>query len=51
MGEDDGESHCDETYVDDDCKLRCELENSTTINEFGEVEIVNEHMHAYISHH
>jgi len=48
---DDDESHCDETYVDDDCKVRCELVQPTTIDGFGEVEIVNEHMHARISHH
>ena len=52
---DDGESHCDETHVDDDCKVRGELVNPTTTDGFGEVEIVNEidnkHMHARISHH
>ena len=50
-GADNGESHYDETYVDDDCKVRCALVNPITVDEFGEVEIVNEHMHVEISHH
>ena len=28
-GEDDGESHYDETHVDGDCKVSCELVNPT----------------------
>jgi len=45
-GEDDGESHCDKTHVDDDYKVRYELMNLATTNELGEVEIVSEQMHA-----
>lgn len=48
---DDGESHCDKSHVDDDYKVKCELVSWVVTNEFGEVEIVNEHMHASISHH
>ena len=51
----DGESYCDETRVDDNCKVICELVNPAATNGFGEAEIVNEieneHMHARISHH
>lgn len=51
----DGESHCGEIHVDDNYKEICELVNLAAIDEFGEVEIVNEignqHMHARISHH
>ena len=42
-GEDYVESHYDETHVDDDCKVRCELVNLIAADEFG---IVNEYMHA-----
>jgi len=45
---DDGESHCDETHVDDHCKVRCGLVNPATTDGFG---IINEHMHVWISHH
>lgn len=48
-GANDGESHYDETYVDDDNKVRCALVKPTTTDEFGEVEFVNEHMHALIT--
>jgi len=41
-GADDCESHCDKTHMDDDCKVRCALVNSTAVDEFGEVENVNE---------
>lgn len=44
-GEGDVKSHCDDTHVDDDYKLRCELVNLATTNEFGEVEIINENIH------
>ena len=51
----DCESHCDETHVEDDCKLICELVDPTATHGFGKLEIVNEidneHMHARISHH
>lgn len=47
---DDSESHYDGTHVDDDCKVICELVNPVTTDGFGEVEIVNEHMHGQISH-
>lgn len=50
-GANNGESHCDKTHVDDYYKERCELVNPTATNEFGEVEIVNEHIHARITHH
>ena len=34
------------------CRVECaSLMNPTTNDEFGEVEIVNEHMHAQIYHH
>lgn len=46
-GADDGESHYDETHVHNDCKVSCELVNPVVDNGFG---IVNEHMHARISH-
>lgn len=36
--------------MDDDCKVRSELVNPVTADEFDKVEIVNEHMHAWISH-
>ena len=39
-------SQCDQTHVDDDYRVTCELVNLVATNEFGEVEIVNEHMHA-----
>lgn len=48
--EDDCESRCDETHGDDDCKSSCELVNPIATNQFGEVEIVNDHMHAPISY-
>lgn len=38
-------------HVDDDCKVRCVLMNPIVGDEFGQVEIVNERMHASISHH
>jgi len=37
--------------VDDDYKVRCELVNPFVVDEFGEVRIVNQHLHAQISHH
>jgi len=49
------ESHCDQTHVDEDCKVICELVIPTVADGFGEVEIVNEinndNMHVQISHH
>jgi len=52
---DDGQSHCDETHVDDDYKVICELVNPIAVDVLGEVEIFNEinneHIHAWISHH
>lgn len=47
----DGETHCDGTHVDYFCKMRRELVNLAEVNEFGEVEIFNVHMHAQISQH
>lgn len=38
-----------ETHVDDNCKVRCPMVNPVAIDEFGEVQIANEHMHARIS--
>lgn len=49
-GAGDGESHCDETHVDDDYKVGCEIVNPATTDEYGEIEIINQHMHAQISH-
>jgi len=31
--------------------VNCEFLNSVIANDFGEFEIVNEHMHAWVSHH
>lgn len=42
-GEYEGESHYDETRVDDNCKVRCERVNPATTYDLG---IFNEHMHA-----
>ena len=50
-GAEDGESHCDETHVDDDCKVKCAFVNPSRASEFGKAEIGNEHMHARISYH
>lgn len=36
-GADHGESQCDETHVDDDYKVRCELVNLAATDGFGEV--------------
>lgn len=47
---DDGESHCDKTSVDNEYNVRCELVHPVATYGFNEVEIVNEHMHAQISH-
>ena len=50
-GEGDSETHCDKTHVDGDCKVRCALMILVVGDEIGEVEIVNEHMHASMSHY
>lgn len=45
-----GESHYDETHVDDDYKVRCAFLHPIAIDDFVEVKISNEHMHDHISH-